>query len=340
MQGVPLFSIVVPAYNVKAYVPMCLNSLRHQTFNDWEVICVNDGSTDGTGLLLDEIAREDKRFHIIHQVNRGVGFARNVALQRCCGRYIVFVDADDTLSSNALEFLKSLIDEHKADIIGYAHEEVATQIVISCDISKASIHCIHLEEPSGLLEGATLALGRFISWNCCVRADIIKGISFPLIPNGEDIVWGVKCFLRAKTMVMTDAKLYNYLCRDGSAVRTPSLRHITSSLESLSMIVACLRKDSRFPIMRRLVKRRALGMLLNYIVEKASDITGTDRRLAFSEILDTGYHLFANGTLSGTYLESMYFKVVFSSYSLFMSSLLMPYRAIECLRSCFRRKGS
>ena len=80
--------------------------------------------------------------------------------------------------------------------------------------------------------------------------------------------------------------------------------------------------------------------IINYIVEKASDITGTDRRLAFSEILDTGYHLFANGTLSGTYLESMYFKVVFSSYSLFMSSLLMPYRAIECLRSCFRRKGS
>ena len=74
------FSIIIPVYNVAQYLRECLDSVLAQTFTDWEAICVDDGSTDGSGAILDEYAAKDWRFRVIHQDNAGVGFARNVAL--------------------------------------------------------------------------------------------------------------------------------------------------------------------------------------------------------------------------------------------------------------------
>ena len=81
----PAISVIIPAYNAEAFLERCLGSLQAQTFEDWEAICVDDGSTDGTGALLDSRAADDRRIRVIHKVNEGVSIARNVALKAAEG---------------------------------------------------------------------------------------------------------------------------------------------------------------------------------------------------------------------------------------------------------------
>lgn len=98
----PKFSIVIPVYNVAPYLRECLDSVLAQTFTDWEAICVDDGSTDESGAILDEYAMIDSRLRVAHQSNAGVSVARNMALDCAFGEWIVFLDADDKLKSTYL----------------------------------------------------------------------------------------------------------------------------------------------------------------------------------------------------------------------------------------------
>ena len=88
-------SIVIPVYNVEAYLQKCLDSIRTQTFSEFEVILVDDGSSDGTGRICEEAASRDPRFRVIHQENQGVSAARNLALDLVRGTYVLFFDGDD-----------------------------------------------------------------------------------------------------------------------------------------------------------------------------------------------------------------------------------------------------
>ena len=97
------FSIIIPVYNIAPYLRECLDSVLAQTFIDWEAICVDDGSTDGSGVILDEYAAKDNRFMVIHQENRGVSAARNAALAAARGEWFLFLDGDDVVRRDALE---------------------------------------------------------------------------------------------------------------------------------------------------------------------------------------------------------------------------------------------
>ena len=98
MTGCPAkVSLIVPVYNVEKYLGKCLESCRNQTLNDLEIICVDDGSTDSSGRILDEFAAEDSRVIVIHKENGGVSSARNAGLKAANGELIMFLDADDFL---------------------------------------------------------------------------------------------------------------------------------------------------------------------------------------------------------------------------------------------------
>ena len=101
----PQISVVVPVYNVEKYLRECLDSLANQTFEDFEVICVNDGSDDSSLSILEEYASEDERFKIVSQENKGLSGARNTGMNYIKGRYLLFLDSDDWLELNALELL-------------------------------------------------------------------------------------------------------------------------------------------------------------------------------------------------------------------------------------------
>ena len=105
-----LFSIIIPVYNVELYLRDCLNSVLGQTCPDWEAICVNDGSTDGSGDILEEYAGKDPRFKVVTKANGGLSSARNAGMEKAEGDYIVFLDSDDWLVANALEILAGKVN--------------------------------------------------------------------------------------------------------------------------------------------------------------------------------------------------------------------------------------
>ena len=112
-----LISVIVPVYNVQNYVEACLNSILSQTYQNFELIVVDDGSSDNSGAICDKIALEDSRVKVFRQENSGVSKARRFALEHSCGDYIVFVDSDDILANDALEYWCKVAVRDKADLV-------------------------------------------------------------------------------------------------------------------------------------------------------------------------------------------------------------------------------
>lgn len=118
MNEVPEISIVVPVYKGVRFLRETLDSVRAQTFADWECLCVDDGSKDGSGALLDELAAGEPRFRVFHRENGGTSVARNFALSQARGRYIAFLDEDDVYRPQMLEVLHAAAEKTGADVVG------------------------------------------------------------------------------------------------------------------------------------------------------------------------------------------------------------------------------
>ncbi len=133
----PVFSIIVPVYNSGNCLKECLDSVLSQSFSDYELILVDDGSTDNSGTICDEYTKKDSRIKVIHQKNKGVSSARNTGLSRSCGQYITFLDSDDYLSTNYLRIASDIESDLFAD--GYdvngkiEHETKSDKLLINYD---------------------------------------------------------------------------------------------------------------------------------------------------------------------------------------------------------------
>lgn len=112
----PELSIIVPVYNVDEYIRDCLNSIKNQTFKNWECILIDDGSTDFSSKICDSYARKDDRFKVIHQKNKGVSAARNVGIDMSAAPLISFIDPDDFVSPNYFELLISPFSDNNIDV--------------------------------------------------------------------------------------------------------------------------------------------------------------------------------------------------------------------------------
>ena len=115
MHGQDLISIVVPVYNTESVLPRCIRSLRQQSYQNLEIILVDDGSTDGTGKICDRYSQTDARVKVIHKENGGLSSARNAGLDICQGEYIFFVDSDDWITIDAVQYLYDLRKKYNAD---------------------------------------------------------------------------------------------------------------------------------------------------------------------------------------------------------------------------------
>ena len=113
----PKVSVVIPVYNSAKYLRKCLDSIVAQTFADWEIVAVNDGSSDDSPAILDEYAARDARIQVIHRANGGVSAARNDGLEAAGGEYVIFVDSDDYLAPNALDVAVSAAECENADVV-------------------------------------------------------------------------------------------------------------------------------------------------------------------------------------------------------------------------------
>ncbi len=111
------FSFIVPVYNVQKYLAHCVASIESQTIRDWEMILVDDGSTDNSGKLCDEFGKEDARIRVVHQENGGLGAARNTGIHAARGRYMAFIDSDDAIAEDYLETLLPILEQKDPDLL-------------------------------------------------------------------------------------------------------------------------------------------------------------------------------------------------------------------------------
>lgn len=149
----PKISVIVPVYNVEAFLPQCLNSILAQTFTDFELICVDDGSPDNSGKILDDYAAKDARIKVIHQQNAGLVGARNSGVDAANGKYICFVDSDDHIAPQLLEICYTLAEKENADWVCFQLQSVPENK--SPEIKKydiAKIYYITTENPLSLCQ--------------------------------------------------------------------------------------------------------------------------------------------------------------------------------------------
>lgn len=217
-------SVIIPVYNCEKYLQDCLKSVIDQTYKDLEIIIIDDGSTDNSGTICDQFAKQDSRIQVIHQENKGVSASRNIGILQMSGELVSFIDADDTLDPDMYEFLCSLMNDHNADIAhcGYRHV-VGEEIRLVHD--SRQIFSQNSEEALTCLIGARLFVGSL--WNKLYKAKLIKDLTFDEdIKINEDILFNFQVFSRADKIVFADYTKYNYIAhRDSSACFvTPDLK--------------------------------------------------------------------------------------------------------------------
>ena len=205
-------SIIVPVYNVSAYLAECLNSIQNQTVAEWEAILIDDGSTDSSGNICDEYAAKDDRFRVIHQANAGAANAKNTGLDNATGEYIAFVDSDDTVSPVWLETCFNAIET--ADVVEYGfdrHYLSGYEFVPTPDVGIFSADeyiCQYLNNWQCSL-----------FWNKIFRSDIIKNIRFRKERRCiDDEFFTYKAVTFARSIVRISDVLYHYRQRKSSAV--------------------------------------------------------------------------------------------------------------------------
>lgn len=176
------FSVIIPVYNVAPYLRECLDSVVSQTYPDWEAICVDDGSTDGSAAILDEYAGRDTRFKVIHQKNSGVSAARNAAMDASIGEWICFLDADDVWSPVLLESVAEAQERYPtADVVRFDKVDFEQNGKVSW--SCAHVHIVTSSDISIMLPSSEIG---FFFWCKVYKRTLLDSVRFPKIRTGEE----------------------------------------------------------------------------------------------------------------------------------------------------------
>ncbi|OJH47577.1 glycosyltransferase family 2 protein [Lactococcus lactis] len=212
-----LISVIVPVYNVKEYLEECIRSIINQTYENLEIILVDDGSTDGSSEICDEYAARDKRIRIIHKENGGLSSARNVGINHANGLYISFVDSDDWLELDLYKILYGAIKATNADI-------AACGRYLASESGKLKMHCSDEQRiysrKEALKEIFQLGSIDVAAWDKLYHRSVIEEIRFPEGEINEDTAVVYEVFNNVKKLVHVGCPLYNYRVRIGSITKS------------------------------------------------------------------------------------------------------------------------
>ena len=213
----PKYSYIIPFYNVKPYVRPCLDSVLAQTFSDWECICVDDGSPDGLGEILDEYAAKDCRFKVIHQPNAGVGAARNAALSAMSGEWFFFVDGDDLTSPWTCEMCESALKaQPDADMLMFGDTSFPQDGVCDWGAGPEGMK-LECRDVSHVVD-----LWMYRTGHCtrAYRRSAYGEFRNPNLIKGQDRYFLLDCLFRTNKMVKVDRPISGVRHRIGSTMRS------------------------------------------------------------------------------------------------------------------------
>lgn len=241
----PEISVIVPVYKVEEYLPRCIDSILAQSFTDFELWLVDDGSPDKCGDICESYKQKDARIRVIHKTNGGLSSARNAALDVCTGRYISFVDSDDWVAPDFLETLHSAVTENDVDIS-------VCGMVNHFDDGHETV----LYEPSKspcVVEGDAIfeTLYQPCAQNKFYPAHVFKDVRYPVGRWYEDVFAYNEILPKIKRIAYTGKNSYFYFIREGSII------HTKYCLKSTELIEAC---DARARMLDKLQQPRHANM--------------------------------------------------------------------------------
>ncbi len=219
-----MFSVIVPVYNVARYLTKCLNSICDQTYSNFEIICVDDGSTDESSVMLDAYAKRDQRIRVIHQKNTGLGGARNTALKQVRGKYIIFVDSDDWIKGpDVFKKLAKSIEKNHPDLVLFGSD------IVDAETELFRYTSVRKEWPqkewgwSGLKAKTMpylLRCNNASAWGKVFLTRAVQKYHLTFgtrVRFGEDVIFSLPMILKAKKILFINQSFYMYrLNRAGS----------------------------------------------------------------------------------------------------------------------------
>ncbi len=287
-----LISVIIPVYNVRKYLDKCVKSVISQSFNQLDIILVDDGSTDGSGELCDRWAEREPRIRVVHKENGGLSSARNAGMQMADGDYISFIDSDDFIHFNHFKLMYETQVKTNADIVCVG--------VLQIDATKARFVRIPTRNP--LPQGYELVekenifeqlkkrdLETVVQWNKLYKRDVLFGIKYPLGKYHEDVYVIHEELYKSDRIAYLDAKTYYYVQRSGSIMKTESMRTIDDAIEGYVSRIAFfdaknLRKE----------KDEAVEMLLKYVSWKIEcELSTNGRSDALKHLYDAFFRIYS-----------------------------------------------
>lgn len=261
----PLISVIVPVYNEEKHLGECLESLLNQTFRDYEVICINDGSTDKCGDILKEFAARDSRITVITQQNKGLSVARNVGVENSSSPYIAYVDSDDFVHPRFLETLYETAVENDADITGCNFGKI---------YDKETLPDLNGMKPKTFVPALNVLLSKknfihFNVWNKLYKRELISDISFVEGIYFEDWVYNCCVFAKARNFVWINEKLYGYRIWNNSIMRSKfNLKKLNDYVTGVHSVRKFYKEKypDLWPMVRDTRVARTVKMLMNNIL--------------------------------------------------------------------------
>ena len=222
MQEKPLISIIVPVYNVEKYLDRCIKSILQQTFKNFELILVDDGSTDSSSIICDEYSKKDSRVIVIHKKNEGAGIARNIGLDVAKGQFIGFVDSDDCIHKDMYCILYNLLIENNADISicnynTFTNEisedkQFTNKIKLFNNIQSMNNYLLDYNDPNRVMHT--------VVWDKLYKKSLFDKIKFPNVRVSEDGYVVYKLLYYSHKTVYSEKVLYYYLQRENGISKT------------------------------------------------------------------------------------------------------------------------
>lgn len=217
----PLISVIVPVYNVMNYLPRCVDSIRSQTYQNLEILLVDDGSTDGTGELCDRLGESDSRIRVFHKENGGSSSARNLGIAQASGKYLGFVDSDDFIDNTMYEQLYGALEKYQAKAAQVGRDEIDEQGSRLPDICVPpdKVECVSVEK---FLEELLMHRGDCSFCTKLIRREMFQGRAFPVGALNEDFHLLLEMLEDMGRIISLPAQSYHVFYRPGSNSRKES----------------------------------------------------------------------------------------------------------------------
>lgn len=285
MDQLPLISVVVPVYNVEEYLYRCVDSIRNQTYYNLEIILIDDGSTDNSGTLCDEIAMADNRVKVIHKKNGGLSSARNAGIEASTGIFVGFVDSDDWISPDMYEYMLWLLTTWNAEIAQINYKKTPC-FSMDVDEQKEKLEVLTEKEILQHYMSASTATGSYSVWRCLFKKKVLNELSFREGKINEDIDFKYKVLQKCNIYVESNLIKYFYFQSTGS-ISTSGLRKRDFDLYDAAEELYRLTQDEEYGticFLGEVKKRRTAFSLLSRIAYYGIQDTSIDRKQTIKKL--------------------------------------------------------